>query len=162
MNTTTNYPITGLIKDWSFRIDEKTPSHYFMEGRRRSGETLSAEGDDPILLAEKIAAEALKIDEKYFNPQKEFFKEYYFNTDLPEVFPQVLNRIILEEILLGNWIQDYWKNYGQGVLLANPFRISRQDVGPPLEYLDINDPHYWKDEVHMKDTEYFVAAAFGK
>jgi hypothetical protein len=159
---TTPYPITGLIKDWVFRIENKTPSHYIMEGRRRSGESLSQEGSDPILLAEKIAVKALEMDEKYFNPQKEFFKEYYFNTDLPDVFPQELNRIILEEILAGNWIQDYWKEYGHGVLLAHPFRISRKDVKLPLKYLEVNDPHYWKDEVRFGDTEYYVAAAFGK
>lgn len=156
------YPITGLIKDWKFRIEAVSGSHYRMEGLRRSGETVSREGPETVQLAHDIAKEALELDEKYLNPQQEPFKLYYFNTDLPAAFPRQLNRIILEEILLGNWIQDYWTGYGHGVLLARPFLISRKDVKPPLEYADVSDPHYWKDEVRMTETEYFVAAAFEK
>jgi len=154
------YPIMGLIKDWKFRLEEMSVSHYFMEGVRRSGETVSKEGSDSIKLAEAIAKEALVLDEKYLNPQQEPFKHYFFNTDLPTVFPVQLNHIILEEILLGNWILDYWTGYGHGVLFAKPFKISRKDVNPPLKYNATNDPHYWKEEVRMVDTEYFVAAAF--
>jgi len=157
-----NYPIIGLIKDWVFRIDEISASRYLMEGRRRSGETVSKEGSNEIQLAENISKEALELDQKYFNPEKEPFKQYYFNTDLPEVFPKELKQIILEEIMSGNWIQDYWTGYGHGVLFANSFRISRKGVKLPLEYNEINDAHYWKNEVRLTDTEFFVAAAFNK
>lgn len=156
------YPIIGLIKDWKFRIDEVSPSHYLMEGRRRTGEIISKEGSNEIQLAYNISSEALEIDEKYLNPQKEPFKEFFFNTNLSEIFPEELQHIIIEEILLGNWIQEYWSGYGNGVLLSNPFRISRKDIMPPLEYNDINDPHYWKDEVRLIGTDFFVAAAFKK
>jgi hypothetical protein len=159
---TRNYPITGLIKDWKFCIGEISEGKYVMEGLRRSGEIVSKEGSDKIKLTEDTAKEALGLDEKYLNPQQEPFKQYYYDTDLPKVFPQQLNQIIIEEILLGNWIRDVWTGYGHGVLLARPFMISRQNVRHPLEYADINDPHYWKDEVRMMDSECFVAAAFDK
>jgi len=159
---TKDYPITGLIKDWEFRIEVISELQYLIEGLRRSSEIVSKKGSNQIQLAEDIAKEALVLDEKYLNPQQEPFKHYYFNTDLPNLFPQQLNLIILEEILLGNWIQDYWTEYGHGVLLAHPFQISRTDVKLPLEYNATNDPHYWKEEVRLMDTEYFVAAAFDK
>jgi hypothetical protein len=155
-----DFQITGLLKDWKFRIDEISPSHYQMEGLRRTGETISKEGSDEIRLSEELSIEARKFDNKYVNPQKEPFKEYYFNTDLPRSFPPELRRVILEEILSRNWIQEYWSGYGNGVLLANSFRIPRKGVNPPLEYQEINDPHYWKDEVRLIGTDYFVAAAF--
>lgn len=160
MKMTKDFQITGLLKDWKFRIEEISTSHYVMEGLRRTGEIISKEGSDIILLAEDISIEAQKGDERYFNPQKEHVKEYYFNTDLPKSFPPELKRVILEEILSGNWIQEYWSGYGNGVLLANSFRIQRKGVRPPLEYKEINDAHYWKDEVSLLGTDYFVAATF--
>ncbi len=156
------FPIIGLIKDWKFHIDETSASHYLMEGRRRTGEIISKEGSNEVQLAKDISSKALELDEKYFNPKKETFKEFFFNTELPDIFPKELQYVILEEILVGNWIGEYWSGYGNGVLLANSFRISRKDVEPPLEYSEINDPHYWKDEVRLIGTDFFVAATFNK
>jgi hypothetical protein len=52
---TTHYPIIGLIKDWVFRIEYKAPSQYFMEGQRRSGESVSQEGSEhPSGLPKKL------------------------------------------------------------------------------------------------------------
>ncbi len=155
-----DFQITGLLRDWKFRIREISASHYRMEGLRRTGETVSKEGSDEIQLSEDISIEARKFDNRYLNPQKEPFKEHYFNTDLPESFPPELRKVILEEILLRNWIREYWSDFGNGVLLAHSFRIPRKVVNPPLEYREVNDPHYWKDEVGLIGTDYFVAASF--
>lgn len=155
-----DYPITGLVKDWRFIIRELSPSCYVMEGRRRSGETLSKEGVNDIQLAQNIAREALKINEKYLNPSKDFYIKYYCNTELPDGFPEELREIILDEILRGNWIYDSWTGFGRGVLMANPFCVPRNNVRTPLEYAEVNDPHYWKEEVRFTGTDFFVAAAF--
>ena len=154
--------ITGLVKDWVFHLTETGPGRFEMKGERRSGETIAMTGPDRIALAKTTGKEARRLDDPYLNPRTEPGRLYYFNTDLPDVFPPELQQIILDEILLGNWICDYWKNFGHGVQLAEPFQVDRQDVQPPLEYREVNDPHYWEDEVHLIGSECFVAASFSK
>ncbi len=157
-----DFSITGLVKDWVFRVTETEPGQFEMQGMRRSGESVSMCAMDRLALAESVGREARRLDEPYLNPQVEPGRRYYFNTDLPEVFPPELKRILLDEILLGNWICDYWQDFGHGVQLAEPFQVSRQDVEPPLEYREVNDPHYWKDEVHLIGSDCFVATSFSK
>ena len=55
------FPISGLVEDWYFRVEEVSAGVYFAEGSDTVGRTVSREGADPDVLLSECVADAVEI-----------------------------------------------------------------------------------------------------
>ena len=77
-----------------------------------------------------------------------------------------LQRLLEAELAAGNEIVEDSSGLGWGkltrlVILDQPFRSKGWEGEPQLAFREINDPHYWKEEVEDVATEELVACRFG-
>jgi len=131
-----------------------------MTANRISGESISSEYHDLIYLVndiKKIIESKYSDDLKIIDSNKNIT---YFNIKLSKEFPKELDNIIIEELLDGNRISEYWKNYGTYILFEKPLNNFYKNVKEPLFYRDVDDRHYWKNEIRYKDSDYAIAGKF--
>lgn len=72
-----------------------------------------------------------------------------------------LNGLLLEELALGNSIQDQgsqWGKWVQLIRLVHPFGFN--SLPSSLLQRHINDPHYWKTEIEDPDTMEMLVCGF--
>ena len=74
-----------------------------------------------------------------------------------------LNEMLSAELSAGNHVADDGPGFGGAirmVLLAEPFRTPRPEIGSGLEYHEVGDPHYWLAEVEDPTTREVLACRF--
>ena len=74
-----------------------------------------------------------------------------------------LNEMVSAELSAGNHVADDGPGFGGAirmVLLAEPFRAPRPEIGSELEYHEVGDPHYWLAEVEDPTTREVLACRF--
>jgi hypothetical protein len=74
-------------------------------------------------------------------------------------------RLLLDaELAAGNRVAETgagWPNPSSIlVMLAHPFRCTPSSLPPGVEYLEVNDTHWWKAEYHHLPTGHLLACRF--
>src|SRR5690349_13831372 len=58
---------------------------------------------------------------------------------------------LLSEYLSGNWVAEVWGDWPHPdslyLMLGKPFRHAHTVLSAGLEFVAVNDPHYWKSEI---------------
>jgi hypothetical protein len=75
-------------------------------------------------------------------------------------FHPELRRILELELAAGNSVVETWSGFGNGVLLAEPFKRKHSFSSATLEYREVDDPHYWRAEYRVRGLDEFVACRF--
>ena len=74
-----------------------------------------------------------------------------------------LNTALERELAAGNRVAEDsggWGTMTRLVMLGEPFKTGQTSPAAGLEYHDVNDPHYWKAELHDPRTRELLACRF--
>ncbi len=76
-----------------------------------------------------------------------------------------LRELLHAELAAGNRLCETWtgwpKENSVGVALALPFKLKPTTLPPGVEYLDVNDTHWWKAEYHHNRRGHLLICKFG-
>jgi hypothetical protein len=72
-------------------------------------------------------------------------------------------RVVDASVHEGNEVVDSWTGFGQAVALGRgAISIPDGDDGCDLRYVAVDDPHYWRGEIHcMTHPGWFIVVPFG-
>lgn len=75
-----------------------------------------------------------------------------------------LRPFLLSECLSGNWIAEVWGGWPHQdslyIMLGKPFHQSHTSLPAGLEFVAVNDPHYWLSEITCELTHHTLACRF--
>jgi len=76
-----------------------------------------------------------------------------------------LRPLLDAELKAGNVIFETWKgNWPREkclyIMMEFPFRIAHKSLSEGLRFIQVNDPHYWKDEIICDRTNHVLACHF--
>ena len=149
--------VDTLLPNWLFRIQELSPCHYTMEGHDPLGRNVSADGSDETQLAWQVTYSAIELLRRNAIDTPQNYTHLRPNPIVDSLSPE-LRRLLIGELLLGNEIAECWTGWGTVALLKDRFRTNSESIVAPLEYILVDDPHYWHEEIRMIGTELAVAA----
>jgi hypothetical protein len=89
----------------------------------------------------------------------------YISEEHISSFSKHLKPVLEAELKAGNSICETSKGWPLAdtimIFLAQPFKAPRFTGDEQVEYIDTNDPHYWKAEYRDKRTGHVLACKFG-
>lgn len=151
--------IIGFVRYWTFTFREIASGGYQLDGWRKTGESISCQGSNFCQMAENVSPYAISINKKYSSENDNPYFWGLYDSKFPWKIPEEIQGILFEEILLGNYIWEYWNGWGNVIKLGKYFERNRKKVKPPLFYHDFQDPHFGGDGVYYEDIETFLLLA---
>lgn len=78
---------------------------------------------------------------------------------------QELRPFLDAELAVGNIVVDTWKGWplrdSLCIMLKNPFSIRLEPLPDDVQFVAVDDPHYWKSELVCEKTHHALACGFG-
>ena len=71
-----------------------------------------------------------------------------------------LRTILDAELAAGNEVVATFEGWGSIVMLAKHFQVPHAIVGTRVDFVEVNDPHYWKSQYSVKELDQHLACRF--